>query len=299
MMKCNNEYINKLVNKMMNLPRNVTDDEIIKLYNKYLEVVKSDKYTQGEKRYMSRHGEMLAILYDGIEYEKKIEKVLNSNDYIECINNINKIYDNEFHIDIIDERIKNKLKEFVGDILNDIEKLIEKYEIKYNKKPLPFNSRKWSSFEQYKKYLEKELNVNNFENIRILSNSDIEKIRSIKEKSKSNTLIDILNEVRKEFPDFQYTDITDIKNKLILDTVGANGNYRNNNPNLTCPKCNGKYIVTYLYGDVFYRLCNGSKEQKKREKEKFSTYGLYDKVSPYGPEKGSKSYLCLHCGNEW
>lgn len=42
-------------------------------------------------------------------------------------------------------------------IPNEILKLIKEYEKKYNKKPRPWNYDEWSSFEEYKEYLKKEL----------------------------------------------------------------------------------------------------------------------------------------------
>lgn len=43
-------------------------------------------------------------------------------------------------------------------IPNDVKKLIHKYIEKYNKRPNPFNYDEWNSFDEYKEYLEKELN---------------------------------------------------------------------------------------------------------------------------------------------
>lgn len=43
-------------------------------------------------------------------------------------------------------------------IPKEIDDLIEKYEQKYKKKPEPWNYEEWESFDQYKEYLEKELN---------------------------------------------------------------------------------------------------------------------------------------------
>lgn len=41
---------------------------------------------------------------------------------------------------------------------NEVENLIHEYMEKYNKRPAPFNYDEWDSFEEYKEYLEKELN---------------------------------------------------------------------------------------------------------------------------------------------
>ena len=41
---------------------------------------------------------------------------------------------------------------------NEIEKLIDEYIDKYNKRPLSFNYDEWNGFAEYKEYLQKELN---------------------------------------------------------------------------------------------------------------------------------------------
>ena len=43
-------------------------------------------------------------------------------------------------------------------IPNEIEKLIDAYIDKYNKRPLSFNYDEWNSLSEYKEYLLKEIN---------------------------------------------------------------------------------------------------------------------------------------------
>lgn len=43
-------------------------------------------------------------------------------------------------------------------IPDEVNQLIHKYIDKYDKRPRPFNYDEWNSFEQYKEYLEKEIN---------------------------------------------------------------------------------------------------------------------------------------------
>lgn len=43
-------------------------------------------------------------------------------------------------------------------IPDDVDKLIDEYIKRKGKKPRPWNYDEWDSFEQYKEYLEKELN---------------------------------------------------------------------------------------------------------------------------------------------
>ena len=45
-------------------------------------------------------------------------------------------------------------------IPDDVYKLIDEYIEKEGKKPHPWNYDEWNSFEEYKKYLEKELGIN-------------------------------------------------------------------------------------------------------------------------------------------
>lgn len=137
-----------------------------------------------------------------------------------------------------------------------------------------------------------------------LTNQEIEDIIQIKSNliknsnGKSVSLGEIFEAVKLKFPDFDYKSNNE-RNKLIMNVIDIDGgNIRNNKP-LNCPKCDGKYIVSYLYGDVFYRLFNGSNEQKQKERERFEKMGLFINSSPYKQENNDKSYLCLNCGNEW
>ena len=41
---------------------------------------------------------------------------------------------------------------------NEIKNLIHEYINKYGKRPRPYNDDEWTDFDNYKKYLEKELN---------------------------------------------------------------------------------------------------------------------------------------------
>lgn len=134
--------------------------------------------------------------------------------------------------------------------------------------------------------------------IKILSDEEIEKIFEIMKNRKSIRLGELLDKVKSEIPDFNYRD-NSIKNKLILDIINSSGNLKNNNPSLKCPKCNSRYILEYLYGDVFYRVFNGSKKQKLEERKKFDKMGLFINISPYEKEEDQNKYCCISCGNEW
>lgn len=134
--------------------------------------------------------------------------------------------------------------------------------------------------------------------VKILSDEEINKIFEIKKNSKNISLVELLDKVKKEITNFNY-DEDSIKNRLILVAIEASGNLKNNNPSIICPNCNSKYVLKYLYGDVFYRLFNGNREQKLEERKKFDKMGLFINVSPYGKEEEQNGYCCISCGNEW
>lgn len=65
----NNEYIKYLIKQTIDCPSNMTNDDIIVLYNNIQEVFKSNKYTIQEKEMLHKqaHLESLAMIYDGIK----------------------------------------------------------------------------------------------------------------------------------------------------------------------------------------------------------------------------------------
>lgn len=134
--------------------------------------------------------------------------------------------------------------------------------------------------------------------IKILSDEEINKIFEIKRNSKNISLGELLDKVKKEITNFNYNEGS-IKNRLILVAIEVSGNLKNNNPSLICPNCNSKYVLEYLYGDVFYRLFNGTRKQKLEERKKFDKMGLFINISPYGKEEEQNRYCCISCGNEW
>lgn len=135
-------------------------------------------------------------------------------------------------------------------------------------------------------------------NGKVLLDEEIDKIFEIKSENENISLGHLINKIKEEIPEFDYND-SKIKNELIIEAISVNGDLRNNNPRLRCKKCKGKYIVSYLYGDVFYRLFNGSKKQRLEEKRRFDNLGLFINISPYGQEKNEFNYCCLSCGNKW
>ena len=71
-----------------------------------------------------------------------------------------------------------------------------------------------------------------------------------------------------------------------------------NKADLICNMCNSKKVAQLIYGDVFMRMCNGSKKQKQQEMEKFKHMGLFINHSQTRVEN-AMDYICLECGNEW
>lgn len=138
--------------------------------------------------------------------------------------------------------------------------------------------------------------------MRVLSDEQIERILIIKnavlKRKEQNNMGYVYDEIKKYIPTFNCK--TDSKlNKLIITIIDTCGNVKNNKINLKCPSCQCKFVTTYWYGDVFYRLFNGSNEQKEQEKKKFEKAELFINISPYGKEPNDKEYVCLGCGHEW
>lgn len=63
------DYIEKLIERTIECPKNMNDEEIIKLYNEVQNVFKSSKYSKEEKEKLRRKGQLesLTMLYDGIK----------------------------------------------------------------------------------------------------------------------------------------------------------------------------------------------------------------------------------------
>jgi len=65
----NKEELDILINKINNMPGNISDESIKKIYSQAMNVLKSKKYSNEEKTYFKKKAwlEMLAMCYDGIE----------------------------------------------------------------------------------------------------------------------------------------------------------------------------------------------------------------------------------------
>jgi len=91
------------------------------------------------------------------------------------------------------------------------------------------------------------------------------------------------------------------KVKFIFSLVQGDkisGNIENNLKDLRCPNCNGRFVVRTYVGDLYYRLFNGTKEQKTAEKQKFAQMGLHSNPWATG-DCHTRDYLCLNCGVRW
>lgn len=133
---------------------------------------------------------------------------------------------------------------------------------------------------------------------KLLSDEEINKIFEIKKNKKNNTLCKVYEDIKKEIFGFKVADYSEIYH-LILNAIGVHGNVENNDENLICPECNSVYVAKYLYGDVFYRLFNGSAKQKRDEIKKFEKMGLFINIDCYKKEDNGKHYCCISCGYEW
>ena len=63
------DYIEKLIERTIECPKNMDNEEIIKLYNEVQNVFKSFKYSKEEKEKLKRKGQLesLTMIYDGIK----------------------------------------------------------------------------------------------------------------------------------------------------------------------------------------------------------------------------------------
>ena len=82
------------------------------------------------------------------------------------------------------------------------------------------------------------------------------------------------------------------------DVLGVGGKIEYNPKDLKCPNCSGKNIAKTYAGDLYYRLFNGTKLQKKTEKQKFTKMGLHSNAWAID-DYYTRDYLCLNCGIRW
>lgn len=173
--------------------------------------------------------------------------------------------------------LKNKYDEFWG------------YILAYDGDYFP----EWSEEYNPEKYIEQQ----ELKKYKHLEDYEINEIFNIDKRLRNkgeNSLLQRWECIKKEFSNYDKS-----KEPYIDRVLSTGGNVRFNPKNLICKKCGSIYVVTHLYGDVFYRLLNGSEEQKQKEKEKLEKMGIYDNPSPYGDSPEDKTYYCLGCGNEW
>ena len=129
----------------------------------------------------------------------------------------------------------------------------------------------------------------------IFSDEEIENMLNIR--YTKITLQEIIKDLEKKYKDFDLKKSK--KSQLIFNIVtSVSGKIKNNPKNLTCPNCNGKYVVRTYVGDLYYRLFNGTKQQKEQEKKRFEKMGLYSNPWATG-DKYTREYWCLNCNVRW
>ena len=129
----------------------------------------------------------------------------------------------------------------------------------------------------------------------IFSDEEIENMLNIR--YKKMTLQEIIKDLENKYKDFDLKKSK--KSQLIFNIVtSVSGKIENNPKNLTCPNCNGKYVVRTYVGDLYYRLFNGTKQQKEQEKKRFEKMGLYSNPCATG-DKYTRKYWCLSCNVRW
>ncbi len=62
-------YIQKLIDKMKKCPKNMDNNEIIKLYEEVQGILNDSKYSKEDKKKIKKEGQLesLTIIYDGIK----------------------------------------------------------------------------------------------------------------------------------------------------------------------------------------------------------------------------------------
>ena len=127
----------------------------------------------------------------------------------------------------------------------------------------------------------------------ILTDKEVETILNLE----FNNLGEAIDKLQNEFKDFDLKNSK--KSQFILNNViGIGGKIKYNSNDLKCPNCNGRYVARTYAGDLYYRLFNGTKEQKEAEKKKFDKMGLYS--NPWACEDYyTRDYICLNCGIRW
>lgn len=129
-----------------------------------------------------------------------------------------------------------------------------------------------------------------------LTDEEIKEILEIR--VKEDNLGGILNTLQRAISGFNLNN-KNRKFDLVSNVIFSSGNIRNNPKDLKCKMCGGLYIIKYEYGDIFYRLFNGSKKQKSEEIKRFNNYQLFVNMSPYEKGDNDYDYCCLNCGYEW
>lgn len=127
----------------------------------------------------------------------------------------------------------------------------------------------------------------------ILTNEEIEKVLNIKCKNYK----ELIQKLQEQFKEFNLQK--SLKSQYMFEiATNVSGKIENNEKNLICPNCKGKYVVRTYAGDLYYRLFNGSKKQKESEKRKFEKMGLHS--NPWATaNEFTRDYWCLNCAIRW
>lgn len=64
-----NNYTQELINKMIECPKNMSNNEILELYKEVQDVLSSLKYSKKDKEKIKKEGQLesLTMIYDGIK----------------------------------------------------------------------------------------------------------------------------------------------------------------------------------------------------------------------------------------
>lgn len=126
----------------------------------------------------------------------------------------------------------------------------------------------------------------------ILKDEEVEQLLDMKYENLGQALTILKDTI----PNF---DLKDTRSQFIFEVATeVSGKIENNDKDILCPNCNGKYVVRTYAGDLYYRLIMGTKAQKEAEKQRIARMGLYN--NPWAcADENTRDYWCLKCGIRW
>lgn len=131
-----------------------------------------------------------------------------------------------------------------------------------------------------------------------LNCKDLDKIIRIEAKNWCGFVSKIMEMYPEGIDMDQWSDTEKQKFKAKEWSYSVCGKIEYNDPKLICNRCKSRKVTQLINEDVFMRMCDEDKSQRKLEIDRLKHMGLFIVPSPTG-DKDSKDFMCLDCGNEW